>query len=651
MKTITAFLVVIITVIFNNNAAWAHSVELDFYTMFEEHGTVMLLINADTGRIEHANKAAAKFYGYSVDQLESMTVQQIINLPPEEIQSRINKAANERSSTFTVEQRLATGEIRTVEVYSCPHESNGHTLLFAIIYDITDKILLEQKYRLIDTVLFSVLSGALLITGLISYMLLRNLRKVKILGRETAYFNNMRATFFDADDNMICLKDENLKYIFVNKAFKTFYQLDEDQIKGHGDFELAPEEFAEIQRKTDLEVLSTMRLSKTVFSWKDRIFESIKFPVKLPSEKHGIGCYMKDITEEHSIRIKQEEQNRQIEYLSRHDSLTGLYNRYFLDEELKRLDTEANLPLSIIVADMNGLKLANDIFGHEAGDELLKGAAETIRKACRPEDVIARIGGDEYVIVLPRTTRDRAEEIMTNIADEFGKVKVKAIRGSISMGCDTKTAADVDIKDIYKNAESRMYFRKTLDKDKLKSAALDSIIQMLHDISPREGEHAINVSELSEKIGRAMGMSEVEVKRLKDAAYLHDIGKITLDEDLVKKYGDLEKGEYKAMRHHAVAGFRILNAFDNTVDLAETVLFHHEMWDGSGYPKGLKRDEIPLNARIIAVAEAYDAMTGSYRENPLDRAEAAREIKRLSGTAFDPNVVDIFMSVINSVKE
>ena len=354
----------------------------------------------------------------------------------------------------------------------------------------------------------------------------------------------------------------------------------------------------------------------------------------------GAVILFKDVTDK-------KEQGRINEYLSFHDSLTGLYNRRFFEEEMNRLDIERNLPISIIIGDVDGLKLTNDIFGHDAGDEILIKVSEIFKKVCRADDIIARWGGDEFAILLPQTQKNEAQKITERIKDNFSKEKIKGIKGSVSMGYATKYKLAESILGVLAGAEENMYMEKTLERGQNKEDTFNVIIDTLYGAFPDEAKHARRTSEICKKIGRKMDLTEDDINKVAKAAYLHDIGKVALDKEALKKSAKPTDDEWKEMKLHPVVGYRILNAFDHTMDLAIVVLGHHERWDGTGYPQGSKSEETPRLARIIAVGEHFDEMTTDklYR-NAVSNEVALEEMRRNAGTHYDPDIVDALAKVV-----
>lgn len=334
-------------------------------------------------------------------------------------------------------------------------------------------------------------------------------------------------------------------------------------------------------------------------------------------------------------------------YLSYHDCLTGLYNRRFYEEELRRMNTPRNYPISIIIGDVNGLKIINDAFGHLKGDELLKKAAASIQKACRIDDIVARWGGDEFIILLPKTTPQTAEEIVKRIEDICESESVNSIAVSIAFGFDTKVSKKDDIMAVIKNAEDSMYKNKITRSAVVRSNIVNSIIKSLYDKCPFEEEHSRNVADLCREMGKALGLSENEASELFIAGYFHDIGKISVEESILNEKGSLNDKEIEEIKKHSNSGFRILSTSKDMIGLSEYVLLHHERWDGKGYPKGIKGNEIPLYSRIIAIADAYEAMTGNrpYRVT-LSKEQAIDEIRKNAGTQFDPGLAVIFVEKV-----
>lgn len=365
------------------------------------------------------------------------------------------------------------------------------------------------------------------------------------------------------------------------------------------------------------------------------------FEIRMSKSQEGevIGI-TRDITDDYSYKQK-------IEFLSYHDQLTGLFNRRYFEEELAQLDKSSNLPFTLIMADVNGLKLVNDSFGHNVGDQLLKKMAQVLSEACADDHAISRIGGDEFVIMLPKMDGRAAEELIDKIRKVSAVEKIAGIELSISYGWATKNDLDEHILDVLNKAEDYMYKRKLFEGPSMRSKTIGAIIQTLHEKNQREEEHSKRVSDYCEKLAKAMGFNDKDVAEMGSVGLLHDIGKIAIAEDLLNKPGKLTVEEMEEVRRHPEIGYRILSSVNDMSELSDYVLYHHERWDGGGYPRGLKGKYIPIQSRMIAIADSFDAMTSerSYKAS-MSKKEAIEELRKNAGSQFDPQMIPVFINKV-----
>ena len=381
----------------------------------------------------------------------------------------------------------------------------------------------------------------------------------------------------------------------------------------------------------------------TVLIAKDGVERSIEDTAAPVRDKQGrvVSCVLvfRDFSEK-------KEKQKKIEYLSYHDQLTGLYNRRFFEEEMRRLDIEDYLPISLIYADVNHLKVINDAFGHGSGDMLIQHAAEVLAYASK-HGLMARMGGDEFVLMLTRADVQAAQRVREHIQEKLKTRQIMGVPISLSFGCDTKTSMAQDIRDTLKNAEDAMYRNKISASAGTNNALIRSIMKTLNAKCPLEGAHSNNVGRLCEQTAIAMKLTKENIRESAIAGAMHDIGKIGLDPATLEKPGLLTEAEWAQVKKHPEIGYRILCTSSEHYAIAEYVLAHHERWDGKGYPKGLSGTSISLTARIIAVADAYDVMTNErpYRRK-FSKQDAAAELRKNAGKQFDPDVVKVFVEQV-----
>ncbi|MFV0465281.1 MAG: HD domain-containing phosphohydrolase [Lachnospiraceae bacterium] len=340
-------------------------------------------------------------------------------------------------------------------------------------------------------------------------------------------------------------------------------------------------------------------------------------------------------------------QKEKVDYLSTCDQMTGLNNRESYHVTWNQFVVSKLFPLSVIITNINGLKLINHSFGNSVGDELIRSCAEVYKNSYIPKDQIFRISGDEFAILLPNCAYSNAEMIANDLKVLCEKETVNGIALTVEHGIGVMKHASERKRDIIKQAEEAMYRNKLYGAPGRRAQTIELIISTLQAKNPREQLHSERVAMLCQQMAEALDMTEAQISRIHSAGLLHDIGKIGVREDILNKPGRLTNEEYENMCSHAEIGYKILQSAGNMDDISEFAYAHHERWDGKGYPRQLKEEQIPLESRIIAIADTYDAMTSdrSYR-NGLSKEVAIEEIKRCAGTQFDPSLVDIFVNKV-----
>lgn len=399
--------------------------------------------------------------------------------------------------------------------------------------------------------------------------------------------------------------------------------------------DLGPQSLLAIKHVIETKSMVSLEYSSTN---DERFFEGRYLPL-LDDQVIGV---IRDITE----RKQAEERLR---YLSIHDSLTGLYNRSYFEEEMHRIQRSRYKSVGLIMCDVDGLKLVNDTLGHTAGDSLLRTVAETIKDCFRANDVLSRIGGDEFAVLLPNVTELTVERACRKIAagiDLYNKSH-SDLPLSVSVGYAVSSAPPFDMTDLFRKADNEMYREKLHRSRSARSAIVQTLKKALEARDFITEGHCDRLQQLVTMLAKALGLPENTQADLRLLAQFHDIGKVGIPDRILFKKGPLNQQELSEMRRHCEIGHRIAVSSPDLAPIADWILKHHEWWNGQGYPLGLMGDEIPLECRILAIADAYDAMTSNrpYRK-ALSKKQAVEELVKCAGTQFDPVLVTEFLSAL-----
>lgn len=439
----------------------------------------------------------------------------------------------------------------------------------------------------------------------------------------------------------IWITDPQGNRIMVNRRYQ------EDTGIGTANPSVTPEEMANC-RLTDMKTL----MSNTPMEFEEQItfrdgkkhtMRTIKNVLRRDNGEIigilGIGI---DIT---ALKQVEEELWKRTYY----DTLTGLYNRRFIEEEMRRLDNGDQLPISIILADMDGLKLVNDSLGHHEGDNLLRAMADVLREASRDGDVLGRWAGDEFVMLLPRTGAVEARHIAKRIQILSEGQKGKIIPLIASVGVATRENRSQTLSEVFSEAEKTMYKYKTLTARDTRAAFARSLKEILLERTEETEAHMHNLQTLGRMLGESLGLDEWHLRQIQLLSIYHDIGMVRIPESILRKRGELTSEEIEIVQTHPETGYRIACIAPDFQQAADAILAHHEHWDGSGYPKGLRGSEIPLAARIHAITDRFDKLIFGRSNSPaVSVTSALRELKVGAGIFYEPWLVDEFVKLIRT---
>ena len=465
------------------------------------------------------------------------------------------------------------------------------------------------------------------------------------LEREKEFLNTVLITIGDG----IIVTDETGKIQMLNMAAVQMIGIDDEKL-----IETDGSQFVEFfDHKTQKKLESLIKLAielkiiierqesyMTIGDRKMLIEESASPIMDQDKNLTGIVYVFRNITDS---MIRKEE----VEFLSYHDQLTGLFNRRYFEERSAQIVEEINLPISLIIADLNALKLTNDAFGHLRGDQMITSFSEVLKVSFPEKAIVSRIGGDEFAIILPKTSEELAEKLIQEARQKLKGITVEQVPVTAAFGYATIKDINDSFPNTFRLADEAMYNQKLLDHVMVKKTIVNRIILSNNHRQKGKKDEIKESVHLIANYLRFLDMDDTIIKKMKKAAFVYDVGYVTVPNSVIKNTMPLTKIEWEEMKTHPISGYNILKNIDHYAENAEDVLAHHEWFDGKGYPRGLAGKSIPFGSRILTLVTDYIAMTHErpYRD-AMTIDEACQVIKDRSGSRYDPEFVDSFLQFL-----
>lgn len=461
-------------------------------------------------------------------------------------------------------------------------------------------------------------------------------------------------TYIENTPNVIIVMDNSGRINFVNQKAEALIEYPPEQIlnRHFSDFVAQDERDSVISNfYARLDGIKMNSLYETkVISAQSRIIP-VEIRPNVLYDAHnkvsGLLCIVSDITNEKRTKEK-------LKYLSEHDALTGIYNRTRFQEMISKLQENELCPAGIVMCDINGLKLINDTLGHQAGDRLIQTVSNILQNLSKPSFYPARIGGDEFAVILPGVSQIEMDQFIQSLHHKISNFNqhTDGIFLSLAVGNCIRHSPRQTMDMVIRTADNSMYRSKLLEQMSTRNTIIRTLTSALTMRDHMTEEHATRLKHLACGFGRRMNLNDEDLDNLSLLAVTHDIGKIGIPDEILFKNGSLENDEWEIMRSHSEIGYRIAVESRELSGIAEYILYHHEHWNGEGYPMKLTGPQIPLICRILAIIDAHDAMINDrpYR-SAMSKKEAFDQLVVDKGIKFDPDILQEYIKYLIELGE
>ncbi|MDT8903267.1 HD domain-containing phosphohydrolase [Anaeroselena agilis] len=564
-----------------------------------------IIVNDQNGGIAWTNRRTVEMFGYTEDELKQHGA--VLISTPQNYPAAVEvmrRAVNEGPQTYLRETATKSGQRIVVEINARRATIDGQVCCLTVMRDITAKMQIEK---------------------------------------DLAESEAEKQAVLDAIPDLMLIFDQNGTLLNYRKPeeIETLAEIEPETI-GRNIDDLLPDDVADNFRRCISQAIATGKTQfyeyninvRGALRYRDMRFSKVGDAVVL--------AMMRDMT-----AIKHSE--AQIEFLSMHDPLTGVYNRTYFEDAMRKAAWLDKRGIAVLVCDVDGLKLINDTLGHRAGDDLLRVVAAGLRyTVVSGNDIVARIGGDEFAVIIYAPDKDKIEralEKMDRFVADYNNNNPQ-LPLSLSIGWAADYTSGTRAEELFKLADNEMYRRKLHQSQSMRSSIVQTMMRALEERDHITEGHADRLQHLAEKLGQQLDLPGGRLADIRLLAKFHDIGKVGIPDSILNKPGRLTEEEMTIMRRHCEIGYRIARASSELSPIAEWILKHQEWWNGKGYPLGIAGEDIPLECRILGIVDAYDAMTSNrpYRQ-ALSHDEALAEIARCAGSQFDPHLAELFIKL------